>query len=47
MAKDLTTSIWKQMADAGVTLIPNNNFSYYDRVLDTAALPGAVPPCFG
>ncbi|CAK9278893.1 unnamed protein product, partial [Sphagnum jensenii] len=46
-AKDLRHAIWKQMADAGVTLIPSNTFSYYDQVLDTTALVGAVPPRYG
>jgi 5-methyltetrahydropteroyltriglutamate--homocysteine methyltransferase len=47
VAKHLRASIWKQMADAGVTLIPSNTFSYYDQVLDTTALLGAVPPRYG
>ncbi len=47
LAKDLRASIWKQMADAGITLIPSNTFSYYDQVLDTTALVGAVPPLYG
>ncbi|CAK9257896.1 unnamed protein product [Sphagnum jensenii] len=47
VAKDLRASIWKQTADAGVTLIPSNTFSYYDQVLDTTALVGAVPPLYG
>ncbi|CAM6023948.1 unnamed protein product [Sphagnum balticum] len=47
LAKDLRASIWKQMADAGITLIPSNIFSYYDQVLDTTALVGAVPPLYG
>ncbi|KAJ7529735.1 hypothetical protein O6H91_15G063700 [Diphasiastrum complanatum] len=46
-AKDLRISIWKQMADAGITFIPSNTFSYYDQVLDTTALVGAVPPRYG
>ncbi|CAK9237048.1 unnamed protein product [Sphagnum troendelagicum] len=46
-AKDLRHAIWKEMADAGVTLIPSNTFSYYDQVLDTTALVGAVPPRYG
>jgi 5-methyltetrahydropteroyltriglutamate--homocysteine methyltransferase len=44
LAKNLRASIWTQMADAGITLIPSNTFSYYDQVLDTTALVGAVPP---
>nr|Q42662.2 RecName: Full=5-methyltetrahydropteroyltriglutamate--homocysteine methyltransferase; AltName: Full=Cobalamin-independent methionine synthase isozyme; AltName: Full=Vitamin-B12-independent methionine synthase isozyme [Coleus scutellarioides] len=34
----------KQMSDAGIKYIPSNTFSYYDQVLDTTAMLGAVPP---
>ncbi|KAK1282872.1 5-methyltetrahydropteroyltriglutamate--homocysteine methyltransferase [Acorus calamus] len=44
VAKDLRISIWKQMADAGTKFIPSNTFSYYDQMLDTTAMLGAVPP---
>ncbi|KAA0053856.1 5-methyltetrahydropteroyltriglutamate--homocysteine methyltransferase [Cucumis melo var. makuwa] len=44
VAADLRSSIWKQMSDAGIKYIPSNTFSYYDQVLDTTALLGAVPP---
>ncbi|KAI5674473.1 hypothetical protein M9H77_14837 [Catharanthus roseus] len=44
VAADLRSSIWKQMADAGIKYIPSNTFSYYDQVLDTATMLGAVPP---
>ncbi|KAH9323056.1 hypothetical protein KI387_017695 [Taxus chinensis] len=47
VAKELRASIWKQMVDAGVKYIPSNTFSYYDQVLDTTALLGAVPPRYG
>ncbi|THU74109.1 hypothetical protein C4D60_Mb04t29880 [Musa balbisiana] len=43
VATDLRHSIWKQMADAGIKYIPSNTFSYYDQVLDTTAMLGAVP----
>ncbi|VAI12511.1 unnamed protein product [Triticum turgidum subsp. durum] len=43
VATDLRASIWKQMADAGIKYIPSNTFSYYDQVLDTTAMLGAVP----
>ncbi|KAI0527020.1 hypothetical protein KFK09_002616 [Dendrobium nobile] len=43
VSADLRSSIWKQMADAGIKYIPSNTFSYYDQVLDTTALLGAVP----
>ncbi|KAI3823394.1 hypothetical protein L1987_04829 [Smallanthus sonchifolius] len=44
VAADLRSSIWKQMADAGIKYIPSNTFSYYDQVLDTTTMIGAVPP---
>ncbi|XP_019187682.1 PREDICTED: 5-methyltetrahydropteroyltriglutamate--homocysteine methyltransferase-like [Ipomoea nil] len=44
VATDLRASIWKQMASAGTKYIPSNTFSYYDQVLDTTAMLGAVPP---
>eukprot|EP00261_Vitis_vinifera_P007834 XP_002276438.2 PREDICTED: 5-methyltetrahydropteroyltriglutamate--homocysteine methyltransferase [Vitis vinifera] len=47
VAADLRASIWKQMADAGTKYIPSNTFSYYDQVLDTTAMLGAVPPRYG
>ncbi|KAG5517247.1 hypothetical protein RHGRI_037863 [Rhododendron griersonianum] len=47
VAADLRSSIWKQMADAGIKYIPSNTFSYYDQVLDTTAMVGAVPPRYG
>ncbi|CAN6577590.1 unnamed protein product [Malus baccata var. baccata] len=47
VSADLRSSIWKQMADAGIKHIPSNTFSYYDQVLDTTALLGAVPPRYG
>src|SRR5258708_19374062 len=37
---------WQVQRDAGIDLIPVNDFSFYDQVLDSIALPGAVPkPC--
>jgi len=47
VSKDLRVSIWKQMADAGLKYIPSNSFSYYDQILDTTAMVGAVPPRYG
>ena len=35
------------MQDAGIDLIPSNDFSYYDQMLDTIALVGAVPERYG
>jgi 5-methyltetrahydropteroyltriglutamate--homocysteine methyltransferase len=42
-AKAIRIENWKLMQDAGIDLIPSNDFSYYDQVLDTIALVGAVP----
>ncbi|KAK3446425.1 LOW QUALITY PROTEIN: hypothetical protein EUGRSUZ_A02126 [Eucalyptus grandis] len=47
VAADLRSSIWKQMADASIKYIPSNTFAYYDQVLDTTAMLGAVPPRYG
>uniref|UniRef100_A0A2P2LBJ4 5-methyltetrahydropteroyltriglutamate--homocysteine S-methyltransferase n=1 Tax=Rhizophora mucronata TaxID=61149 RepID=A0A2P2LBJ4_RHIMU len=47
VAANLRSSIWKQMADAGIKYIPSNTFSYYDQVLDTTAMLGAVPERYG
>ncbi|KAL9230821.1 hypothetical protein vseg_006121 [Gypsophila vaccaria] len=47
VAADLRSSIWKQMADVGIKYIPSNTFAYYDQVLDTTAMLGAVPPRYG
>ena len=38
---------WDAQTAAGLELIPVNDFSLYDQVLDTCALVGAVPPRFG
>src|ERR671919_1741715 len=42
-AKAIRLENWKLMQDAGIDLIPSNDFSYYDQVLDAIALVGAVP----
>src|SRR5918995_20413 len=34
---------WRLMQDAGIDLIPSNDFSLYDQVLDAICLVGAVP----
>jgi 5-methyltetrahydropteroyltriglutamate--homocysteine methyltransferase len=38
---------WQLQRDIDVDRIPANDFSFYDRVLDTCALVGAVPPRYG
>ena len=45
-ASDLRRTHWLQQREAGVDLIPSNDFSFYDHVLDTIAMVGAVPERF-
>jgi 5-methyltetrahydropteroyltriglutamate--homocysteine methyltransferase len=46
-AVSLRAANWKLQRDAGIDLIPSNDFSFYDQVLDTIALVGAVPERYG
>src|SRR5919197_3598440 len=41
--KQIRLDNWRFMQEAGIDLIPSNEFSLYDHVLDTIALVGAVP----
>lgn len=38
---------WEIQRDAGLDIIPSNDFSLYDHVLDTCAMVGAVPERYG
>ncbi len=38
---------WKKQRDAGLDLIPCNDFSFYDQMLDTTCMVGNIPPRFG
>ncbi|MFJ1747670.1 5-methyltetrahydropteroyltriglutamate--homocysteine S-methyltransferase [Streptomyces sp. NPDC088116] len=42
-AADLRRANWQQLVDAGVHEVPTGDFSYYDHVLDTSVMVGAVP----
>ena len=42
-ALDLRLAHWTTQRDAGIDLIPSNDFSFYDTTLDTAVLFGLVP----
>ncbi|MET9558490.1 5-methyltetrahydropteroyltriglutamate--homocysteine S-methyltransferase [Streptomyces sp. NPDC006645] len=42
-AAGLRRSNWRQLADAGIHEVPSGDFSYYDHVLDTSVMVGAVP----
>ncbi|MDR7128653.1 5-methyltetrahydropteroyltriglutamate--homocysteine methyltransferase [Algoriphagus sp. 4150] len=34
---------WKLQKDAGIELVPSNDFSFYDQVLDMSLMVGAIP----
>lgn len=42
-AADLRHAMWSALTAGGLDSIPVNTFSYYDQVLDTAVLLGALP----
>ncbi|MEU9252006.1 5-methyltetrahydropteroyltriglutamate--homocysteine S-methyltransferase [Streptomyces sp. NPDC048270] len=42
-AAHLRRANWLQLAGAGITEVPTGDFSYYDHVLDTSVMLGAVP----
>ncbi|MFG2531074.1 5-methyltetrahydropteroyltriglutamate--homocysteine S-methyltransferase [Streptomyces sp. NPDC048516] len=42
-AAELRRANWRQLAEAGVHEVPTGDFSYYDHVLDTSVMVGAVP----
>ncbi|OZG60082.1 5-methyltetrahydropteroyltriglutamate-- homocyste ine methyltransferase [Bifidobacterium lemurum] len=42
-AKELRAKHWRLQQAAGIDLIPSNDFSFYDQVLDTAILLNAIP----
>ncbi|MEU4806188.1 5-methyltetrahydropteroyltriglutamate--homocysteine S-methyltransferase [Actinosynnema sp. NPDC023587] len=43
VAAELRAATWAELRDAGLDSVPSNTFSFYDHVLDTAFLVGAVP----
>jgi 5-methyltetrahydropteroyltriglutamate--homocysteine methyltransferase len=47
LASDLRAQTWKRQRDLGATVIPSNDFSLYDHVLDTTVMVGAVPAIYG
>ncbi|MGX1838864.1 5-methyltetrahydropteroyltriglutamate--homocysteine S-methyltransferase [Streptomyces gougerotii] len=42
-AAGLRRANWAQLAGAGIDEVPTGDFSYYDHVLDTSVMVGAVP----
>jgi 5-methyltetrahydropteroyltriglutamate--homocysteine methyltransferase len=45
-AKELRERNWKKQQSAGIDLIPSNDFSLYDQVLDQCVLTGTIPTRF-
>ena len=46
IGKGLRETNWKKQKAAGIDLIPVNDFSFYDQMLDMSCLLGNVPPRF-
>ncbi len=44
VGKNLRVAHWQLQRDAGIDVIPSNDFSFYDGMLDTAVMVGAIPP---
>src|SRR5262245_51117955 len=43
---ELRTRHWQLQRDAGIAVIPSNDFSFYDQMLDMTATLGAIPQRF-
>jgi 5-methyltetrahydropteroyltriglutamate--homocysteine methyltransferase len=43
VGRDICLQNWKMQQEAGIDLIPCNDFSYYDQVLDMSLTVGAIP----
>ncbi len=46
-ARELRLTHWTLQKDAGIDHVPSNDFSFYDQVLDTTCMLGAIPSRFG
>jgi 5-methyltetrahydropteroyltriglutamate--homocysteine methyltransferase len=45
-AAGLRAANWARQKKLGVTVIPSNDFSFYDQVLDTSVMVGAIPDIY-
>ncbi|HJT73838.1 MAG TPA: 5-methyltetrahydropteroyltriglutamate--homocysteine S-methyltransferase [Chitinophaga sp.] len=45
-ARQLRRQNWETLKDAGIDLIPSNDFSFYDQVLDMCLMTGTIPARF-
>lgn len=46
IAKELKIKNWQVQKQAGIHLIPSNDFSFYDQVLDMSLTLGAIPSAY-
>lgn len=46
-AAALRAANWARQKARGITVIPSNDFSLYDHVLDTSVMVGAIPEVYG
>ncbi len=47
VGKRLRAENWALQKEKGIDIIPSNDFSLYDHVLDTAVMVGAIPSAYG
>jgi len=47
VARDLRAANWARQKEQGVDIMPSNDFSLYDQVLDTSLMVGAIPAIYG
>src|ERR1700760_4928529 len=43
VGKDIRLQNWKLQKEAGIEVVPVGDFSFYDQVLDTSLMVGAIP----
>jgi 5-methyltetrahydropteroyltriglutamate--homocysteine methyltransferase len=46
-AAGLRAANWARQKSLGINIIPSNDFSFYDQVLDTSVMVGAIPEIYG
>jgi 5-methyltetrahydropteroyltriglutamate--homocysteine methyltransferase len=46
-ARSLRAANWARQKSLGISVIPSNDFSFYDQVLDTSVMVGAIPDIYG
>ncbi len=44
---ELRASAWLRQRELGADIVPSNDFSLYDQVLDASVMVGAIPPVYG